>query len=903
MAKGKAVGKVQEASAGLFVEKGRQPIPLEGVRVRGRISGVLSRVTVEQRYRNAEEIPVEAVYIFPMPEAAAVDRVVLRIGDRRIEAKVMEREKAFEAYDDALAEGHGALLLDQERPNIFTASLGNLLPGQEVTVEISYAAEVAWEGLSLRFLLPTTVAPRYAPAKDRKGVSPTPAEGVNPPVALTVPYGLDLQVEVDLPAPLRAVESPSHPVRVELENCRAKVSLSKEEVALDRDFVLLVTPSEAKFPWVRVERAGEGRTCSTVALVPQVKNQDPGCLEVVFLVDRSGSMEGSSMEQVRRALQLSLRSLREGDRFDIVGFGSTHQALFGKARPYTQENLDEAARHVQSMDADLGGTEILPALQSVLIRSQSEGKTRQVILLTDGEVTNEEAVLELAAQHARDTRIFVFGIGFGPSEFLVRGLARVTGGAAEFVHPGERMEPKVLRQFARISQPVVTGLKICWGGGKVRLQAPSEPSSLFVGEPFMAYALWEGAGPRRVTLTGKVSGKEVSWSAELPDTEKSGESLAVPLAARSLIREMEEGKSKRGSAREERTRGRVEKEILDLALAYNLVSSVTSMVAVEEREASGDRRPAELRRVPVALTYGWGGSDGVASGPPTMAAGKASFDSFDAPSFRRRPNAMSVSGPGVFRDSLSAYEPQACMSPDAVSHAKTVKKSLLGRFFSAEPAGGPPAPESMDIVVSLQKADGSWCLNRALCEAIGVHLPELKSIVRELGGEGEGAAVATAVALEWLKINAADREVEWKLLAQKAEVWLCSALAQLPGPPGREALGERMAALVAGGAPQKVARSIATCGIVGNHGRGSCHDATAQTDMNTEDGVTEINAKPHRYPHLLGLLDSTLAVKNPLACENPLLVAARRAGRGRNRLLLEVQIARFLRMVRRALFP
>ena len=383
---------------GLVTGPDRHAIPLKGVKVKAEILGYASRVTVAQRYRNDEAVPVEAVWIFPVPEAAAVCGFAMLVGERRIEGRVLERDKAFEAYDDALAAGHGAALLDQERPNVLTASLGNLLPGQEAVVEVTWVAELAREGEAIRFLLPTTVAPRYAPEEDTRGVSPTPAERVSPPVELAVPYGLELEVDIALPGALRAVESPSHRVRVALDGTRARVTLAHEVAAMDRDFVLLVTPVEASMPQALLERNADGLTTAMVSFVPSFESsRHPK--EVVFLVDRSGSMDGSSIEQVRAALQLCLRSLREGDRFNIVGFGSTHSALFPESCPYGQATLDEAAAHVDAMQADLGGTEILPALHWVLEHAPAASLQREVVLLTDGEVSNDDAVVALAADH------------------------------------------------------------------------------------------------------------------------------------------------------------------------------------------------------------------------------------------------------------------------------------------------------------------------------------------------------------------------------------------------------------------------------------------------------------------------------------------------------------------------
>ncbi|HJS74023.1 MAG TPA: VIT and VWA domain-containing protein, partial [Vicinamibacteria bacterium] len=354
--------------AGLFANG--KPIPLEGVAIDAEVRDFCSRVTVTQRYRNREDTPIEAQYVFPLDERAAVCGFAALVDGVEIKGVVKEREEAFDAYDDALSEGHGAFLLDQERSDVFTARIGNLLPGKEATIRITYVAELGLEGQDLRFVLPTTISPRYAPLEDRKGIGRPEAEAVNPPIAWSVPYGLELTVRLQMPSSIRGLESPSHPLAIELDGTAATVRLGERRSALDRDFVLLVKLQEPHEPrgWIE-ERDGEA--VAMIAFQPRFEIRESPA-EVIFVVDRSGSMGGSSIEEARNALQLSLRSLREGSLFNVVGFGSTYRMLFPESRPYGDENLRIATEHVSSLEANLGGTEILRALQAVLGRGSLE---------------------------------------------------------------------------------------------------------------------------------------------------------------------------------------------------------------------------------------------------------------------------------------------------------------------------------------------------------------------------------------------------------------------------------------------------------------------------------------------------------------------------------------------------
>jgi Ca-activated chloride channel homolog len=782
-------------TAGLFVEGTSKPVPLplEGVRVDARIAGHASRVTMSQRFRNAEAVPIEAVYVFPLPESAAVCGLVMRVGDRRIEAEVEERDRAFERYDDAMAAGHGAVLLDAERPNVFTISVGNILPGQEVLVEITWVAELTMEGPAIRFALPTTVAPRYAPSEDLKGVSPTPAERVSPPVQLDVPYGFALDIDVVLACPVRAIDSPSHPVRFELDGPRAHVTLSHDVAAMDRDFVLLVTPLEAGQPQVLVERNADGLATAAVSLAPQLPSSTAP-REVIFVVDRSGSMEGSSIEQVRAALHLCLRSLREGDLFNIVGFGSTFGSLFRKSASYGQGTLEKATAHVDTLRADLGGTEILPALQFVLEQQVPAGAYRQVVVLTDGEVTNEAAVIELAEAHAADARIFTFGIGFGPSDHLVRSLARATMGEAEFIHPGERIEPKVLRQFARLGTAALRNVEVEWQGADTTLQAPHRPAAIFNGEARVVYARFDPHRRVTVALSADAEGTPVSWSVAVDARDaEAGETLAT-LAARAAIRDLEEGTSAlhdqlRGSAQLGRRDERIAKEVVALAKAHRLASSRTSFVAVERREAAGDQPAAELRRVPVALTHGWGGIERAAGGPMAVAAPRrAEADRLSAVT---APGSRAYSVRARLAAFIGRHEPDegssACLAPEPDIDSSALYDT------STVPIGARPAPAREHVELArLQHADGSWHLDAALSTVLGVGPDILLDLAKTLGGRDAAAIVATLAALRFLAARAADARDEWRLLAEKAGRWLDAALADRPAG-ARAELEQRLA--------------------------------------------------------------------------------------------------------------
>ena len=749
------------------LQAGGSAVPLLGVSVEAELKGFAARVTLSQRYRNDGETPLEATYVFPLDEAAAVCGFEAIVDGKVITGKVLEREKAFEVYDEAISAGHGAYLLDEERPDVFTASIGNLPPGKEVVVRLTTVSELRAEGDGLRFTLPTTVSPRYAPAEDRRGVGRTPEEALNPPVAFRVPYGLSLRVKLDMPSAIRGVESPSHPVSIDLDGSRGTVTLGTAETALDRDFVLVVRLAEAARPAVLVERAPDGTHVAMLTFAPRFGEEgivatDAAKGEIVFVVDRSGSMNGSSIEEARNALQLCLRSLPAGILFNIVGFGSTFEKLFPKSRPYDEKSLAEASAHVKALKADLGGTEILPALASILKQCVPEGALRQLFLLTDGQVSNTDEVLALVREHAATSRAFTFGIGAGASAHLVKGLARAGGGEAEMIAPGERIEAKVLRQLARALAPALGDLRLDWGKAKVK-QAPHQVPPVFDGERVVVYGFLEGKVSGDVVLRATAPAGELAFPARLETAEAPEGTLLATLAARSLIRDLEEGASplhnRRGSLQGRNTKDRVKEEIVRLGVTYGLVSRETSYVAVEER-ADPETGEMTLVKVPIALTRGWGGLE---SGGDVMLSA--------APPARLMESSVYALRLGSVR--LSRARPR-----DFGDATDKLRRGFDVSFDRAVEATRP-----LDRLVALQKADGAWDLDEELATVLGIPVATVEKALAGTPGDPDllRRAAATALALLWLERNAADAKDEWRLLALKASLWL-----RLEGvlPPG-----------------------------------------------------------------------------------------------------------------------
>ncbi len=755
-------------------------LPLLGVEVEALLDGGSAEVVTRQRWCNPEKVALEATYVFPLPADAAVHGFTAFVEGRRVEGRVMGREAAFATWDDAVSEGHGAFLLDAERPDIFSVTLGNLKPGVEVVLELRWVTRLHVEGPAWRFSLPTTVSPRYVAAGARPEVGEPDSDRINPPKVPKVSYGLSFSLSV-APGfgPVSRIESPTHPLRLTL-GPTPKVELSQPEAPLDRDLVVLVE-SQFRGPRASVATGPHGERFVEVAFIPEGLEAAQEGQEFVFVLDCSGSMGGASIAEARRALELCVRALGAGDTFEIIRFGSSWQATFGAARPYDQASLDEALACIRRTDANMGGTELLAPLR--YLTGLSASRPRTVVVLTDGQISNEAEVVALLGRHAATHRCFSFGIGSGASESLVRGLARVTRGEAEFIAPGERIEPKVLRQFGRMRTPSLTDVRVDWGGLEVE-QVPTVLPGVFQGEPLTVRARVKAGTSAAVTLHG--GGR--SWTVPL-DLERATAWGPIPrMWARALITELEDAGASPPSAPAAPLEvgppvagghPELNARLLTLGWSFGIVSRATSMVAVEIRE-EGDRvteTPLKAK-VPVALTAGWGGSGGFGAFGTGGAVAPVGPPPASMPAFASMPAPMPVS-PGRFAAPPPPAVPPAMSVSAAPSSSEPRRARARGESpvaatvaFDAGPGGAPSSSDPLDRLFALlsgQQADGSFTRDAVLAATADRAGLEAALAAAE---PGSVPSVLTAAALVILEARFAEQRPLWEAAARKARDFL-----------------------------------------------------------------------------------------------------------------------------------
>ena len=582
------------------------PVPLEHTAISVEVAGPLAETVVAQRFRNAHSAPIDALYIFPLPLEAAVSALELHIGTRVIRGEVQARAEAQATYEQAAARGASAALVAQERPNLFSIELANLQPGEVVEARLRFFSQVPFDDGWFTLAIPTVVLPRYLPA----GAPATPKDGVVPLLpAGTAGHTLSLQINLNL-GQLAEMTCAGLDMAIHEERGQTVATLRDPAAVPDRDVVLRYRPAgtgyaTAAFAYREAGQPGAALLMLTPRAIPELDEVLPR--ELLFVFDRSGSMGGESIAQARNALRACLRALNPGDSFNIFPFDNHVERLAATPLAFAQQSVDAADTFIAGIEAR-GGTEIVSALSAALDQPRDPRRLRVIVFLTDGAVGNEEAVLQALAGKLNEARVFAFGVGSAVNRFLLDRLAAVGRGSAEYIMPGEPIEPAVQRFQRRAALPLVRDLAVAWGGASVTDVLPEPLPDLYAGQPLVLLARYTGSQDQEVTVT--ISGRTArgSFSERLAVTlpvatpDRYGVWAALPkLWARTRITMLED------AARFERGRANTahNEEAKALALAYGLLSAHTSFVAVEEPLPGAEDRRAKGRvLVPVHLPAG-----------------------------------------------------------------------------------------------------------------------------------------------------------------------------------------------------------------------------------------------------------------------------------------------------------
>jgi Ca-activated chloride channel family protein len=713
-------------------------LPLERLDVRATVTGLVGRVVLTTGFVNSHDTALEATYVFPLPDRAAVTGMKMTAGDRTVEAELQERGQARQAYDDAIAAGRRASIVEEERPDVFTMRVGNIPAGERVTVELSLVGPLVFEDGAATFRFPLVVAPRYVPGTPLSGPSVgdgyaddtdvvPDASRITPPVLLPGfpnPLKLKIGVEID-PAGLELGEVRSSLHTVVSEGNTVTVVPGER---VDRDFVLrLAYAGNSSAALCVPDPDGTGEGTYQLTVLPPEPTSPVRPRDVVLLLDRSGSMSGWKMVAARRAAARIVDTLTSDDTFAVITFDDRLERpsdLGTGLVAATDRHRFRAVEHLAAVQAR-GGTEMFEPLREGLglLSDAREGRDPVLVLVTDGQVGNEDQMLRDIAPMINRTRVHAVGIDTAVNAGFLGRLAAQGAGRCELVESEDRLDEAMTHIQRRIGAPVITDVVVTPGSS-----LPKLPTAIYPGVPLVAFGRYEGPAPESFTVRGRTrDGSEWQETVVVRDhTEPAVRSQW----ARAALRDLEDR-----YATGERA---VEPEIVRTSLRFGVLCRFTAFVAVDERVVSDGK----VHRVvqPVEQPAGWelaappfaaapmvsfaGAPGGGYGGPP---AARAAFDGVALPP----PAPQAARGRRMPSAPKMMPAPAPVPAPDDPAELREIVALEAQRL---ERDAGLPEWERRDLLVDLASRLGTIVAARS-----GPAYEPLRRLVAELTAGGDVA--------------------------------------------------------------------------------------------------------------------------------------------------------------------
>jgi Ca-activated chloride channel homolog len=566
------------------------PMPLRHTDVKANVNGNIGIVEVTQEFGNPYSEKIEAVYTFPLPHNAAINEFVMTIGKRRIRGIIRERAEAEEIYREAKRQGYMATLLTEERPNIFSQSVANIEPGREIDVRIKYFQTLDYVDGWYEFVFPMVVGPRFNPSGTTNGIGAVPrggngTSGQKTEVSYLKPgersgHDISLRVDVDAGVPVEEFECKTHAItKKDLSTNHFAVQLNPEDAIPNKDFVLRYRVAGEKIKSsLLTQRDARGNYFALTLYPPREVEKSPRQpLELVFVLDCSGSMSGRPIEQAKAAVERGLRLLGPGDSFQLINFSMRASQLGPRPLEATPENVARGVRYLHSLTAE-SGTMMIEGIRAALNFPHDPERLRFVCFLTDGYIGNEAEILGEIHKRLGDSRIFSFGIGSSVNRYLMDHMAKAGRGAVAYLGPNDSAATIMQDFFARISHPALTHIKIDWGSMQVSDVYPSEMPDLFPGRAIVLTGRFKGTGT--IGISGNAGNAPVQFQIPANPSDGAAAIPALPSVwARLKIAELSERSTYAPDAE-------LPYAIKQVALDYGLMSPFTSFVAVDASEVT-----------------------------------------------------------------------------------------------------------------------------------------------------------------------------------------------------------------------------------------------------------------------------------------------------------------------------
>jgi len=556
-------------------------LPLKGTEVAVKISGVIADVTVTQTYRNEGQRAIEAKYVFPGSTKAAVSGLNVRLADRLITAQIREKKQAQIEYDSAKKEGKTAALLEQHLPNVFQMNVANILPGDDVKVELRYTELLVPQSGNYEFVFPTVVGPRYnSPqsenAQAKWAAQPTLHAGVAPSTSFK------LKAAIDTPMGLKEVRSTTHAIDVKKsdEDQHADIALVADGRPADnRDFVLDYRLAGEKIESGLMLYKGQGENAENffLAMVEPPKAVAASAIsprDYIFVVDISGSMHGFPLDTAKTVLERLIGGLRPSDTFNVLLFSGSNKMLSPKSVPATRANIEQALATIKNYSGS-GSTELIPALKRVYAEPKEENVSRTVVVVTDGYVTVEREAFDLVRNNLSKANVFAFGIGSSVNRSLMEGIARA-GMGEPFIITDPVQAPEQAARFRRmVESPVLTSVKATFGGLDVYDVEPQALPDVLGERPVIVFGKWRGDPKGRVIIEGRSASGPYRQEVRIDDRTRLDTAALRTLWARHRIQSLSDQETLEGGAA-------FKERITELGLKYSLLTQYTSFIAVDK---------------------------------------------------------------------------------------------------------------------------------------------------------------------------------------------------------------------------------------------------------------------------------------------------------------------------------
>lgn len=583
-----AVPRQKTESPYFFVQSdnpGVDPLPLKSTQVHVKVSGVIADVTVVQTYKNEGQRTIEAKYVFPGSTRAAVHGMNVRLADRLITAKIREKQQAKMDYEAAKKEGKTAALLEQHLPNVFQMHVANILPGDDVKVELRYTELLVPTDGKYQFVFPTVVGPRYnSPHSSQANAlwvaQPYLPQGQQTPTRKEAP-AFDIHVTLNTPVAIKEVTSPSHTISsTHAQGGATVVGLNPTlEPTNNRDFILdyRLAGDAIESGLLLYKGASEN---FFLAMVEPPKAPPATAIsprEYIFVVDISGSMHGFPLDTAKSVLRELIGGLRPSDTFNVLLFSGSNNFLSPQSVPATSANIDQAIRTIDK-EGGGGSTELIPALKRVYAQPKMADVSRTVVVVTDGFVTVEREAFALVRNNLSSANVFAFGIGSSVNRHLMEGLARAGMGEPFIITKPEHAAQEARRFRTMIESPVLTQVKARFEGLDVYDVEPRNLPDLLAQRPVIVFGKWRGEPHGQLVIEGQsANGPLQQVLPVLPgDLSKSSDTAALRhLWARKRIAALSDQEALEGGDAHA-------KAITDLGLQYNLLTQYTSFIAIDQ---------------------------------------------------------------------------------------------------------------------------------------------------------------------------------------------------------------------------------------------------------------------------------------------------------------------------------